>query len=338
MISNLGISLSSNISTYDARDYRRIMSSHFQYLKGLCQISLVSVNISIKQFLLTLFVTNQLLSEDDLNQQMNSTIDRTKSNAPNTLHSIFYLIRSLTHGNAIASTYETNFKYYATGKYPLVDILLSRAMMYDNGCSCGLHSNCTSQAYFIGNSSLENILINGLKIGCTPSQSLLDSTLECFYDDSCINIVKKHVNYTQFLEPLSIETRAKSRMNTTVGELFNNLFVEQWLTTINYLSYFKQCSPSLCSYNYIQKFSIIYIISFLLSLQGGLTIVLKWLCPKIVRMVLKLNQYRKKHINNVVHPFGTVTNRIINENMTTITNVPRLSSRPVTSQYASAIF
>ena len=90
MIDHLGVSLSSNISTYEERDYRRIISSHIQYMTRLCQISIQSVKKSIEQFLSTVFVSKQLVSENDFYAHIESLIEQTKENAPDSLNSIFF--------------------------------------------------------------------------------------------------------------------------------------------------------------------------------------------------------------------------------------------------------
>ncbi|CAF0751207.1 unnamed protein product [Adineta steineri] len=95
-------------------------------------------------------------------------------------------------------------------------------------------------------------------------------------------------------------------INATIGELIDNLFIEKWSTEMNYSSYFHECSPLYCSYTYIQKkSSFIYTITILLGLQGGLSIVLTWLCPKIVRIASKVNDYRKKRTNSI-HPINSL--------------------------------
>ena len=303
MINNLTVSLPSNMSIYEKRDYRRLISSHIQYLTELCHISFESVNNAIEQFLSTLFITKELIIEDDFNEHINSLIKETKLNAPNTLNSIFFLIRNINFGNALISTYGTSYTYIALYNNISTDsgYLDTKAEIYDNDCSCGLQLNCTSQAYFfIGTNSSDKILLKGLKIGCTSSESFLLSTLECFYENSCVDSIKKYTNYFYSLESLPIIN--ESKLNTTVGELVQSLFIDEWITTKNYSSYYEQCSPSICSYSYTQKFNLIYLISFLLGLQGGLSIVLKWICPKTVQFIIRIKQkYRNKRLN-IIQP------------------------------------
>ncbi|CAF0893736.1 unnamed protein product [Rotaria sordida] len=264
---NITTGLVPDLTVYEQRDYRRFLSAHLQYLQGLCQFSIQSVNNSIEQFLTSLFITSELLSEKDFHARLHLLIEQSKSSAPKTSTHLFFLIRSINHGNAMVPTYGTNFEYISTwfwndDYYPYI----------------------YNQTNFIERNS-SRISIKSLKMGCTPSESLRSSTLECFYDQS--------------------------------SELIIDLCVEQWATVINYSSYYKQCLPLLCSYTYIQKFNILYIITILLGLQAGLTIVLEWISPKLVRIITKLHNNRKKRLS-VIEPsrsFNMITIEIYNINV-----------------------
>ena len=140
--------LVSNLSIYEQRDYRRFLSAHLQYLQGLCQLSIQFIQSAIEQFLMSLFITTELLRENDFHSRLNLLIKQKKSTASKTLTRLFFLIRSVNHGNAFVSSYGTNFEYLSTWFSSNVYILFipSRAIIYDGNCSCGLHSNCTTQA------------------------------------------------------------------------------------------------------------------------------------------------------------------------------------------------
>ncbi|CAF4242115.1 unnamed protein product, partial [Rotaria sordida] len=314
---NITTGLVPNLTVYEQRDYRRFLSAHLQYFQGLCLFSIQSVNNSIEQFLTSLFITSEVLSEKDFHARFHLLIEQSKSSAPKTSAHLFFLIRSINHGNAMVSTYGTNFEYISTwfwnnDYYPYIS---NQAIIYDNNCSCGLYPNCTTQANFIERNS-SRISIKGLKIGCTPSESLRSSTLECFYDQSCINQIQRYTSSTNKIIPLEINM-SRFSINTTVAELINDLFVEQWATALNYSSYYKQCLPLLCSCTYIQKFNILYIITISLGLQGGLTIVLQWISPKLVRIIAKLYKNRKKRLN-IIEPscsFNMITIEIDNINV-----------------------
>jgi len=269
-------------------------------------------------------------------------INQSKSTASTTLAPLLYLIRSTNHGNGIISRYGTNFKYIVPWDILDGTFAITQAMIYDDECSCDLYLNCTSQANFIGTNSSEISPIKGLKIGCTLSEAFRASTLECFYDVACINLIREYTSYTSNISSPIPLTGIISQypINTTIAELIDNLFIEQWTTTINYQSYFEQCSPLLCSYTYSQQINSLYTVTLLLGLQGGLTIVLRWICPQIIRIVAKWYQHQKNRMN-IIQPdqsFEIATIESI------ITNVPNASGdlKPVltdvTFQYVSPLF
>ncbi|CAF4002362.1 unnamed protein product, partial [Adineta steineri] len=300
---NITTDLVSNLSNYDRRDYRRFLSAHLQYLAGLCDLSNQSVNAFIQQFLSSLFVTIQLLPKSVLNTQMDALIEENKSNAPVMLLRFLSLHRDINHGNAIISAYGTNYEYFLperSSEYKFNHyVMRTQGIVYDNNCSCALNASCTTSASFIQTNSSEIIPIQGLRMGCTPTESFFASTLECFYNLSCINLIYEYINYssnvnnTNVLEPPSI--------NTPVIDLINKLFIDNWSITINYTLYFNQCLPTVCSYTYIQKLNSLYTITRLLGLCGGLTVVLKWICPIFICLLAKIYERwkKKKRINRI---------------------------------------
>ncbi|CAF1642375.1 unnamed protein product, partial [Adineta steineri] len=299
-------SLTSNLvpdlSIYTQRDYRRFISAHLQFLTGLCRLSNQSVNASVGQFLSSLFVTPALLSETDFDAQVNSLIEQSKVNTPRIFTRFIRLIRDTNHGNAIISAYGTNFEYidplYSTKRYAAN----TKAITYDN-CSCHLNANCTIQAAFVDiNSTSEVIPIIGLKIGCTPTESFLASSLACFYNLSCINLIYNQLNYSNNIPsvamPLSTD-KSRFSSNTPVIDLVNKVFIENWSTAINYSSYFDQCSSSSCSYTYIERVNLLYTVTLISGIYGGLSLILKWLCPMIIRLWFKTYECRKKRTNRI---------------------------------------
>ena len=312
--SNLTAGLVANLSIYTQRDYRRFLSAHLQFLQGLCRLSMQSVNSSIQQLLSSLFITAQLLSAEDFDLRFSSLINQSKSNAPITFNRLLSLTRIVNHGNAIISSYGTNFDYIPYF-YQEIDTYAAatRAVIYDDDCSCGLLPNCTTQANFIEENVLKLVAVKGMKMGCTPSESFRLSTLECFYDQSCLDLIQHYTNYSTPILPLG-RTMKRFRLNTTVNELINDGFVEEWKTSMNYSSYFHKCSPSLCSYIYVQQFNLLYIITLFLGLHGGVSIVLKWICPQIVQLILKIYQHRKRRITPVppIHTLEATSAETVN--------------------------
>ena len=265
-----------------------------QYLNSLCQLSIRTVNNLISEFLSSSYVTTQLVSQIEFDKKLSELIQQMQSSFSETIMNLLYLIESINHGNALVSTYKTNYEYILSWDVPISSMFLpSQAIIYDNNCSCQLYSNCTSQANFFSTNPLQIIPIKGLKIGCLPTTSLHLSTLECFYDQSCINLIQEYI-HSNDSSISSLIKASRFPLNTTIDELIENMFIEQLKTQIDYSLYYKQCSPSICSYTYIQYIDLLYTITFLLGLQGGLSIVLKWISPKLIRIVYSIYRYRKR--------------------------------------------
>ncbi|CAF1363233.1 unnamed protein product [Adineta steineri] len=293
-----------DLFTHAKNDYRLFLLAHLQFLQGLCKSSIESVNNTIEQFNSSVLVTAQLLSREVFDSRMNSIIEQHQLNAPTTFVRILSLIRIINHGNAIVSKYGSNFQYIVPSDNFNFTYVPTEPMIYDNECSCGLYSNCTTQAYLYSNNATKPIPIKGLKMGCTPSESFRYSTLECFYDQSCIRQLEEYTKSRSSIIALSPPSN-RSSINRTIDELINTLFVEKWSPHIHYPSYFQQCLPSLCLYTYIKRFDILHILTLLLGFQGGLSIVLAWICPKIIRLIVQIQKYQKKR-NNIIEHTSTI--------------------------------
>ena len=113
--------------------------------------------------------------------------------------------------------------------------------------------------------------------GCYPLEALLQSTLQCFYDQECIdsNDVFRALN--------SSSSHSRFDVNTTIESIFQTLMIEEYLNTTSYENYFAQCAPSLCSYSYNARQETIDIVTSLIELYSGLVIICGWITALIMR-------------------------------------------------------
>lgn len=288
-----------------------------------------SVNNSIYQFLSTLHVTTELQSASAFQTQIDLALEQNKHSASTALVRLLFSLRAVYHGNGLISTYGSNFYYkiprwfpygmtgskfekirtrnraresffkektalyIETLSFPGLYLALSEPVSYDGGCSCALHANCTTQAVFM-KSATEVFAVKGLKMGCTPSESFLASTLECFYDALCVNLIKEYTNSKTETPELLSANSSRFAINTTLTDLVNSLFIETWSTFSNYSAYFHQCRPAACSYTYIQQFNSLYTVVLLFGLYGGISFALRWMCPRTVYLLFVVYRWRKK--------------------------------------------
>jgi hypothetical protein len=101
--------------------------------------------------------------------------------------------------------------------------------------------------------------------GCYPLEALLQSTFQCFYNQTCID----SNNTFQALNSSSNQSSQYS-INTTIESILNKLMVEDYLTDISYENYFSQCEPLWCSYSYVSHRDTIEVTSTPIGLYGGL--------------------------------------------------------------------
>jgi hypothetical protein len=101
------------------------------------------------------------------------------------------------------------------------------------------------------------------------------------------------------IKPLNSSLSSQYSWNKTiVDDLVKQLFIEKWKTSINYTKYFYQCSPLQCTYTYVQRANLFYSITALMSLSSGLTVILKWLCPIVIKLAWKI--VRRRYNNSIV--------------------------------------
>lgn len=329
--------LAANLGIYAQNDYRRFLPAHLQFLQGLCKLSREAVDIAIQQLLTSSFVTTELLSKEDFNERVNATIEQSRNNAHRIFVRLLTLVRKVNHGNAVVSTYGTNYEYFLPRNMIEPIYAHTRPLFYGDGCSCETNGNCTVGATFNGRNITDRISIEGLKMGCTPSESFLVSTLVCFYNQSCIDLIQQYSNVNaKPLKPLSLLEASRFSLNTTVEELVNYLFVERWATMTTYSHYFDRCLPSTCTFSYTPKYNFPSLITTLLALQGGLSIVLEWICPRIIRIINRIYSNRKKRLNRVqpAHFIATVAGKDNTTNgISVVENTPALLTRE-TNRYA----
>lgn len=287
---------------------------------------------NIKQFYDSFLITDQLLSENAFQMHIVSSLEQAISNAPNKITQMLSLIRHMNHGNRITTSYGTDVEYLDLHGLTVMVRVSAHGKIYDNACNCETSYNCTTDAKFAEPNSSNTVSVNGMKMGCTPSESFRRSTLECFYNLSCIKLIEEYTNSTNGVHSTTssisilLANTTRFAVNASVAELTDELFVENWNRTTNYSSYYEQCAPAHCSYSYTQEIMSLYTLTLLVGLQGGMTIVLKWIAPLLVRSAVNVYRYRKKR-RNVVQPSASVraaseTGRRIDHSSTCDTEVP----------------
>ncbi|CAF0944231.1 unnamed protein product [Rotaria sordida] len=286
----------SNTTYFLPIDFRSLASSHFQLLATLCSFVQQIVHDAIDDFLSNTFLSPQILSEVSLEQRSYAESSFLRISTANNVKHLLHLIRNLTQSNRLQTALSTatiNMLYYdstnTVSAFSWTDIF----NLFRMNCSCSFTTSCylpsgfyNHIAYDIARNGLWHDQpmgnVTGFKVGCYAIEGILQSTLECFFNSQCLTMI-------QILFPISPNiniypfNHSQTRFSsiTTIEELTNELFLETWLTIISFSNYYNHCIPYICTYRYTQR-NILYVITKLLGIYGGLTAVLRVCIPLIV--------------------------------------------------------
>ncbi|UJR07153.1 hypothetical protein I4U23_011441 [Adineta vaga] len=292
-------------------DIFTVLPSQFRALQNLCIRAVQTIESTLNIFGRQSLISNTTLTNELINMYTNDAVIRMKTKAIGDFISIFDMINGMTHGDHIISALQTNFQIISPSIVPdetnLLQTLSSRAVLSTNiklpgiesigpTCSCEITMDCLSYMVIADQDiyysfTEEYFIIPGFYTGCYPVRALLYSSLTCFFDINCLDIITSIFNSYESL-PSSIKILNTSDLiisteNTSINTLVNRIFVENWITILNYSNYYKICSPIYCTYSYIGHRSFLDIVSIILSSISSLTIILKFIIFQIVKYFVK---------------------------------------------------
>ena len=289
-----------NLTQFKPSDARTVVSSYAQFLRSFCTLSQSALAYASEYFLASPIVTAQALSTSLLKIQVGVQVNLTQSSGSWLLASTLVAHRISTSTNQLMNGLSTN-----TFAYTTTSNTSGRAILTVNGynaghdatsdsCYCYSGSSClitasidritkpiSSNVFYVENTSIP---VGGIQVGCHLMESALTSTLECYYDPSCINLL---VPNGSMFAPLNSSHFSHFPQDATVDTLFHYLMVEEWLSSVSPQGYYAQCAPASCTYSFRERNSIIGVFTILIALFGGLNVSLRIVVPLITRIVVK---------------------------------------------------
>ena len=155
-------------------------------------------------------------------------------------------------------------------------------------------------------------MIPGSVVGCFTMDSLLLSTLECYYSDVCLSAQYQVINQSFSLFPVGstwfkaqplIYDAESSRFppDTVLSVVVKEIMIEKWNSSFSFNHYYYACAPLYCSYSLTQHTSnVIGVILKMISTIGGLTMALRIVTPHMVAICKSLlkSKRRRQHQGN----------------------------------------
>lgn len=179
---------------------------------------------------------------------------------------------------------------------------------WDTACSCGTSASCQrAEGFYCRTTSCtsstpnQSQTIPGLYARCLLVDSLLASSLECFYNKSCIQMLYDwqlfgFVNLTIYvpvmnMTPLDPMIDSRFSRYTTMDKVVPLLFIDGWENTTNFTAYYNQCAPEICTYRYEERFDTVYVVTTLLGIVGGLSTALRIFALPLVKLLRRIYRY-----------------------------------------------
>ena len=277
--------ISARRSSVLSDDFRGVGMFLFQALSSLCQLVNDTIRNNLKHFYSLTYITAIVPTEKLFESQINATIDQFISATTSSFTTFLRMMRDTSQANGLVSALMTNYAVFAR-----VNSIFFKwiSRQYGDNCYCIYSSACASNIAIYQNQNRSlSWDVPGFYTGCFVLEALRQSSLECFYNQICLDELDYHLESPLSLNfiPLNSSELIRFSTDTTLGVIIDELMVDEWKWTIHYDKYYSVCSPTKCTYSITGTNSLIEIVTILIGLIGGLVISLRLIIPLLVRFV-----------------------------------------------------
>ncbi|CAF4038041.1 unnamed protein product [Rotaria sp. Silwood2] len=308
-------------------DFRISGQSFFNIISILCETANETVENALRVFGSNRLVTMNALSRSQFHMETSIRLKQFEKQTIASFLGLIELIISSIHTNQLAEETWTNVGPLSTynNETSKWSFRFRPRDFYINSCSCAISDQCIRPVGFHLQTddirSTPNITVPGLVLGCYAIDSLLLSTLECFYEQKCIKLLVDNYYFDVVgsvrpldsravkIQPLEYES-SRFYPNTTINEIFSQLFIEDWINSSNFTSYYERCAPLQCTYTIKKRFDIAYMLATMLGFYGGLSTILEIILPPLVKTASQQWSKRKKSVQ-LGDPSVVTTGKII---------------------------
>lgn len=276
-------------------------TSHFRALAMLCDIANRTIVSVIHRYSSMMFTNAQVMTVELFNSQMNASIDTILKSMKAEFIYTMLLINAVLQANQYVSytgrnihLVQRNFSEFDPLALQPVRIVL-RSMdgeeEEENNKICYCVRNASCPVFSIWD-QVDGFIEGVRDAGCSVVDSVLDSTLMCWYDNYHFNIFRGYfdnlgkpilVNVT-LLDPM---ISSQFSLNASTRMIMNEIMVERWNPSVFYKNFYQNCHPAYCLFSYQKRIYNSYIVTTVIGLLGGLNIVFRLLSPVLVQIFFK---------------------------------------------------
>ena len=289
-------------------DIRTVISTYSQFIKSFCKMSSDVLSYWSEHILSSPLVTEEALSTDLLKLQVDNQIDVVQSSGPWLIVSTLNAVRFVGIAETSMNGLGTNLAAYISN-HSNSQMASIATIGYDTGtnssdsiCYCAADNVCIMPAAIYINPVMsrfpiyqvfdEKIIIPGLQTSCYPIEGMLASTLECFYNRSCIDLL---ISNSSTFSLLNASIISQYPPNSTLETIVNELMIEKWSTSVTPISYYTNCDPSVCTYSITTNNGFLVMMTTIIGLIGGLNSMFRLITPYLIEIVMYfINRWSKK--------------------------------------------
>ncbi|UJR09754.1 hypothetical protein I4U23_013981 [Adineta vaga] len=243
----------------------------------ILQISIPNlVKLSFKFYARCYHRNREIRSE----KQGQALIDIFISSNENAFQNSLQINRDTIHANSLLSGFGTSFALLLNlDNLPTAAITRIPRITNESTitCSCYFDPTCVrSTALYNAPVRTPFFSIPGFYLGCYIVEGTLKSNLASLYNQTWINQFSSFISFNATTNVLDASWASQYNQTTPIETLMKKLMPEPYYTFINYSSYFEQCHSVECRYTYTKKYDLIYIITTLIGIVGGLITIYRY--------------------------------------------------------------
>ena len=298
-------------------DVRNTLSAVWQLITAFCQESATTFLQSLDDFQDSSLISSILMSPDLLQTTTKAVIDTLRQTATDRFLRSAEAVRLITLAADYMTGVSTNF-FLPAETLPSNETLVSipsRTIRYvqpgdSEVCYCQRDGSCEMPSGLYSYDSWEtlgifdlniimpNQTLPGLVMDCLPLQIVFSSTLQCFYDQSCLDLLISAYPTHFDVSILNTDSPSRFQPTDTVKLLIENIFIEEIINELDYTSYYRSCKPNYCTYTFAQRFDWSYTVTMIISLFGGLNVALRFICPYMIGFLSKFKIFRIPRVSS----------------------------------------
>ncbi|CAF3546542.1 unnamed protein product, partial [Adineta steineri] len=209
--------------------FRTMGTFVFQALYTLCVLVDEAISNRLIQFNSTQYISAFVTPSNVFQLQTDAFISQFISSTTNEFLLSLAMIQKTTQSNALVSAQLTNYRFYNKGD----DYLITTAAQYGD-CTCSSSATCIKQYAVVNYPDVtDTFSLPGLYTGCYIIESLLQSSLQCFYNQDCIENVLLYLGSSTFINVTTLDISLSSQFleNSTIADILNQLMVEEWINS-----------------------------------------------------------------------------------------------------------